>query len=227
MITMRNLLILCLLCFMGGCGKDENGSNKDEPVGDLRLIHLQSYIIRYIDAPIELFASIDGKEVITIGPSEEKYTIYQCAEIGGNKDSAEGFLEISKQKGDISYDRKDYFLNYMIRDCYVNDFQKIKVVCLNQDLDAKHPRGSDLGDITIIRLRSYRDYIHNGYKGEEFKDIKKYVTDLTPEDLTLFCVWKTTLQFENPLTPGKEYEMQVTIVTTEGEENTATCKISL
>lgn len=219
---MKKLLLLCLLCgLIASCSKDNDYEGDDSVrIGEVTPVYLQYYIAGYIDAPWNIVTLENG--VMRITPDEEDYKLYQPLENGENKQK---FVELAKQKGDVSYNRDDYDPLYTTRVCAVNDYKEIRIVCLNQDLDAKHPRGTNLADIMKIYLKSYADYIRNEYSGESYKIICKNVNELTPDDLTLFCVYDTELYFDTTPEPG-EYEMKITMVTTEGNEQTVTFSVT-
>lgn len=212
-----------MLCCLASCSSNNDEEGTEPRIGEESKVYLQSYVIRYVDASLELIQSGGfGYDKLRLSFKYNKDQCYTAPEVGGEGENAKRFAEIATQKGDISYNQGDISVGYMERVCPIDDYKKVKIVCLNKEINAEHPKGSDLGDIMQIYLLSYADYIHNGYKGDLSKEIEKHISELTSKDLTLFNISKVAMWFDTLPAPG-EYEMQITMVKTNGEEQTATC----
>lgn len=200
-------------------------------------LFIRSYVCEYVDNDFTVYAC--KADVLTAKPisifcrfleydaSETgRKVVYRAPEFGSTGKEAERFLEIAERNGDRSYDRKILCIQGMCQSpavCCADNFKAMHVRCLNAAWDNAHPAGTTLDDITAVEYTSYADFVQKGYPDGYIAPIRKLLKDLTLTDLAMTG---TTfgLDFASTPPPGS-YEMEVTLVTTEGVEKTAACTL--
>ena len=87
------------------------------------------------------------------------------------------------------------------------------------------PVGSSLDDILEIEYGSYAEYVRAGYPDNlpSGKTYRKKLSELKKDDMSMIDPY--FYFYSDPVPPAGTYEMEVTLVTTEGEEKTATCTL--
>lgn len=184
-------------------------------------VFLKSYIIGYVDSNVSWEISqtnhLSGDISINLSVMIDDFgkQVYRAPELGSEGENAKRFIDVAEKNSDRSYNREDVFMSYMDRICSVDNFEKIKIVCLNRNWDSRHPQGSDLGDIVTTHILSYANYIRNRYAGEPYHIIKKVASELSLDDLTMITVYgvnSPTFYFDVIPLPGS-YEIQVTLLT--------------
>ena len=153
--------------------------------------------------------------------------IYSAPEVGGRGEKAERFLEIAERNGDRSYNRYEDWIKYSGRSCCADNYQAVHARCLNAAWDDAHPVGSSLDDILEIEYGSYAEYVRAGYPDNlpSGKTYRKKLSELKKDDMSMIDPY--FYFYSDPVPPAGTYEMEVTLVTTEGEEKTATCTLAI
>ena len=218
---MKRILIFCLIGMLfGGC----------DDLKDQDMVFMHSYIPFYIENswtahPYKKDVSNTGKYYLLC--SLNGGTVYRAPELGGTGENAERFLAIAEQNGDRTYDREVNVLVENLPRCSADNYTELRVRCLNAAWDNGHAAGTDLSDIAVVEYVSYAAYVRCGYpKGEaSAKGYKKRLQELKDTDLSMITD-AIYIYFTN-LPPAGSYEMEVTFVTTEGEEKSATCTLAI
>lgn len=216
---MKRIFIFCFACLLfGGC----------DDLKDQDVVFMHSYIPFYIENswtvyPYKNDVSNTRKYYLLCRLYEG--TVYRAPEIGGAGEAAERFLAIAERNGDRTYDRKVNTLVDNLPRCSADNYTDLRVRCLNTAWDNGHVAGTDLSDFAVVEYVSYADYVRRGYpKGEErAKGYKKRLHELKDTDLSM--ITDAIHIYFSVLPPAGSYEMEVTLVTTEGEEKTATCTL--
>ncbi len=226
---MKTIAFLCALPLLfWGC----DAKNK------VKYVYLRSYITCYYENDLVMW--MRTRTVKESGKTKTDY--YLCCteyEGGGAKNyfspdfgttgkEAEKYMELAERNGDLSYNRMEpYDMESPNRRCWADNFKAMHVKCLNASWSDRYPAGSLLDDLVQVEFRSYADYIRRGYpEGDRgIKDCKIRISELKETDLSMisggFSIYFSVLP------PAGSYEMEVTFVTTEGEEKTATCTLAI
>lgn len=217
--------ILCfglvfLLC--GGC-------DNDPIVGTEPEILMVSYIPVYEYGPFNVEQYSDASDVLHGWFGETGIhkggNIIMAPELGSKGSEAKRFLEIAERNGDRSYNRYETIYQYSSRSCYIDNFKEVHIKCTNAAWDNLHPAGSSLDDLFEIEYSSYGEYVRKGYPVDftPLQTYRKTLLELTEDDM--FMIFPDFhLYADNIPTSGKQ-EIQVTLVTTDGEEKTALCTL--
>lgn len=212
------------------CGIGAVACNNPYVYNEYEMYELKSYIPYYEDGELELTvenaAWENGKATLFcwLSGSPQRDYLFAAPEVGGKGESAERFLEIALRNGDRSYDETVSDIIAWNRRCYAPNFSEVRVVCRDRAWDEEHAAGVSLNDIAEIHFSSFAKFVRNGYTGSmAIEEITKRLTDLQPDDMSMVCDWYRDLYigFDHHPTQGK-YRVEVTFVTTEGEEKTAT-----
>lgn len=229
----RLLFISIMVGLMAVSCNDKDGNEPIRCVGEL--VFVKSYLNSYASAPWQLkFWKADYTYVYTphnfhlnFIPTELKE--YTNPELGGMPSSGK-FLQLAERNGDRTYDQWIYTTEGF--GACADNYKEIRMVCLNRAWDAAHPAGALLNDLMEVKFSTCGDYVRNGYQarepyivGETYKSYNAYrkmpMTELTPAFLEMVG-YEFTFYFAELPEPG-QYEVQVTMVTTEDVEQTATC----
>ena len=210
----------------------------DDISNEYTYLFVRSYICEYIDN--DLTVSPRGAiypiyEPIGISGwfphydvSETGRTVrYLAPEFGSTGSEAERFLEIAERNGDLSYNQKILCIEGTCQSpaiCCADNFKAMHVRCLNAAWDDAHPAGTPLDDITVVEYYSYAEFVRNGYRTGA-SSVQKLLKDLTSTDLAMPHTIFNYSFVRTP--PAGTYEMEVTFVTTEGEEKSATCTLAI
>lgn len=215
------LLYLMVIPMFSACEVSQDGPT--------RIIFMRSFITDYVDGDLELhsYTSRYTPKGCLLFSKIRPDRLYGTPDYGAKGEEAEHFLEIAKKNGDLSYNRNEP-ANIFGHTCCADNFISIQVKCLNAAWDSKHPAGTSLNDIVTIHYTSYADYVRSGYpKNYDWKNAGgvKVLADLSKDDLMMIT---TRIDFYfSSIPPAGSYEMEVTFVTTEGEEKTATCTLEI
>lgn len=217
--------LIAVACGIGAVACNNPGVyNKHE------MFELKSYIPYYSDGNLELRPENasweNGKATLfywlTGYPLNDCF--FAAPEVGGKGESAERFLEIALRNGDRSYHETVPDIIAWKRSCYAPNFSEVRVVCLDRAWDENHAPGVSLNDIAEIHFSSFARFVRNGYTGSvTIEKITKRLTDLQPDDMAMVIDWPSHslyISFDHHPAQG-EYLMEVTFVTTEGEEKKA------
>ena len=227
---MKKILILSFISLLfGGC--DDNMK-----FFSAELTLMRSFIPMYEESalsirPLEDATSISEKCYLYCSifheDLEAPHVVYKAPELGATGKEAERFLESAERNGDRSYNTYENIAHWSGRRCGSDNYMTMHVKCLNAAWDDAHPVGSLLDDIIRIRYYSYADYVRNGYPKGRTPNMKhhKSLTDTTEDDLCMLSSGISLYFASAP--PAGTYEMEVTLVTTDGEEKTATCTLAI
>ena len=168
--------LISILAFASSCDKNEDEGNNNSGVATE---YAESCIPYYV-VPDTLVLKegkyLDSAPVVTI--CVEGKCIYQ------NHDSDKAQYEaLAKKYGDIGYNRK----TSIGREGAISvAIDSISVVS-DADIDASHPKGTELSDIVKLNTRSHYLFIKSGYKdtNDQYTDKDKFISEYTKEDLTL------------------------------------------
>ena len=172
----RYVGFISILAFASSCDKNEDEGNNNSGVATE---YAESCIPYYV-VPDTLVLKegkyLDSEPVVTI--CVEGKCIYQ------NHDSDKAQYEaLAKKYGDIGYNRK----TSIGREGAISvAIDSISVVS-DADIDASHPKGTELSDIVKLNTRSHYLFIKSGYKdtNDQYTDKDKFISEYTKEDLTL------------------------------------------
>lgn len=218
------LIILSVISISSACDESKDGPTE--------LIFMQSYITQYVDGPLELYGWSDHKSIgipanCLLFCKVKAEELYGTPSYGSTGQEADHFLEIAKRNGDLSYNR-DEPANIFGNICCADNFKSMQVKCLNAAWDEAHPIGKSLNDIITIHYTTYQEYVHSGYpENYEWQNGQgvRTLSNLSKDDLTMIS---PTINLYFAITPVTgEYEMEVTLVTMEGEEKKATCMLEV
>lgn len=227
---MKTFLASALLLLTVSACKDENSGFTDK-------VLMKSYVPMYVDNALKvypynskiyengkiglLFCRIHEESDILEGQGR----IYWAPELGSTGEEAERFLKIAERNGDRNYNRYEDIDNWCNRTACADNFKSMQVKCLNGSWDEKHPAGSSLNDIITIKYYSVADFIKKGYP-EIFNGT--YWIPLSELAETDLWVIGTQIELYWDAHPAAgSYEMEVTLVTTEGVEKKATCTLEI
>ena len=169
--------LISILAFASSCDKNEDEGNNNSGVATE---YAESCIPYYV-VPDTLVLKegkyLDSEPVVPI--CVEGKCIYQ------NHDSDKAQYEaLAKKYGDIGYNRK----TSIGREGAISvAIDSISVVS-DADIDASHPKGTELSDIVKLYSKNYYTYIKSGYKDEIAEsdgEHYKFISEYTKEDLTL------------------------------------------
>ena len=168
--------LISILAFASSCDKNEDEGNNNSGVATE---YAESCIPYYV-VPDTLVLKegkyLDSEPVVTI--CVEGKCIYQ------NHDSDKAQYEaLAKKYGDIGYNRK----TSIGREGAISvAIDSISVVS-DADIDASHPKGTELSDIVKLNTRSYYLFITSGYKdtNDQYTDKDKFISEYTKEDFSL------------------------------------------
>ncbi len=219
------LLYTFALLLFAGCDKKISGDNDR--------IYMQSFIYEYVDNELSVYPYHNEHSVAErnflfcrIHENNNSAVRYVAPELGWPGYDPKRFLEIATRNGDRSYNRYETFEQFSGRICCADNFKSMHVKCLNKAWDNVHPAGSSLDNIVTIEYSSIADYIRQGYP-EDFNWKKGYdrkvLTDLAENDLSMIGT-SIDLYFDST-PPAGSYDMEVTLVTTDGVEKTAACTL--
>ncbi len=218
---MKRIVLILLVC-LAFCSCDDRT--------DEDMVFMHSYIPFYIENTWTVSA---GKNDVS---DTRKYyllcrlyegTVYRAPEMGGTGDNADRFLAIAERNGDRTYDRNVNVLAETLPRCCAENYTALRVRCLNAAWDAAHAAGVHLDDVAVAEYVSYADYVHRGYpKGEQgAKGYRKLIAEVKETDLSM--ITDAMYIYFTDLPPAGSYEMEVMLVTTDGEEKTATCTLEI
>lgn len=218
----RILFFVFFLSLVGGCG-DREIADKIPPQ-----IMMVSFIPYYEDnAPFNITPTSNGSLAGWFGDPDVHTggCIYSAPELGSKGENAERFLDIAHRNGDRSYNRYENFYKYGNRSCCANNYREVRVKCLNAAWDQSHPAGSSLDDLFAIEYSSYAEYVCKGYLEhvQKLQTYRKTLSVLDESDMTMIKP-NFSLYYDSTPPPGS-YEIEVTLVTTEGVEKTAACTL--
>lgn len=209
---------------------DEEGNI---PVGLDTPVFVRNLIVRYVDGPIEIGKYAGELCVKNLWEQSEFYgspEAYPHLTTGHDE-----FQRLAARNGDISYNRSVNPITLMERECFAENFREVHLVCTGSEgdvpWDEDHPVGSRLDDVVQLEFSTCADYVRNGYPESDkiagtentTKLVKKYMSDLTPDDLTMIrCASAYSMKFIfDNLPVSGTYMLDFTLVSTEGEEKTA------
>ncbi|MBS7363881.1 MAG: hypothetical protein KIH03_08735 [Paludibacteraceae bacterium] len=168
----RYVSLIPILAFAVSCDEVEEG-------WDSPYVYVESYIPYYVN-PDSLALNESWKYhsepgiVLTIKGRD----IYQ--NIDSDKTQ---YMVLAKKYGDIGFNRKaakgrEGAISLAI--------DSISVVS-DADIDASHPKGTELSDIVKLNTRSYYLFITSGYKdtNDQYTDKDKFISEYTKEDFSL------------------------------------------
>ncbi len=224
---MKAIVFLCALpVLLWGC------DDKDK----LEYIYLRSYITCYYENDL-------GMRMCAVKEPDKAETDYflLCSEaegggaknyfapeLGATGKEAQRYLELAERNGDLSYDRMEpHDWERPDRRCWADNFKAMHVKCLNAAWNDLHPAGSLLDDLVRVEFSSYADYVRRGYpQGDRgTRDCKIRIPELKETDLSMIS--SGIYIYFTDLPSAGSYEMEATLVTTEGVEKTATCTLEI
>lgn len=218
---MKRILILCFTSLLfGGC----------DDLKDQEMVFMHSYIPFYIENSWTIYPYNDDVS------NAQKYhllcrlyegTVYRAPELGGSGQEAERFLAIAERNGDRTYDRKVNIFSDNLPRCSADNYTNLRIRCLDAAWDKDHTTGADLSDVAIVEYVSYADYVLRGYPRGEIggQRYRKPVSEIEKTDLSM--ITDAIYIYFSVQPPAGSYEMEVTLVTTEGVEKTATCTLEI
>ena len=144
----------------------------------------------------------------------------------------EHYLEIARRNGDTCFYQETYWLWYMERDAFAENFRSISMTS-DADWDESHPAGTPLDDLFEVSVGAYGPYIRNGYVyiGDPafrlycYTSICKRMDQLEPSDLEVISDRSLSLNILSYPTVEREHTLTLTITTTAGKVHmpTVTC----
>ena len=168
--------LISILAFASSCDKNEDEGNNNSGVATE---YAESCIPYYV-VPDTLVLKegkyLDSEPVVTI--CVEGKCIYQ------NHDSDKAQYEaLAKKYGDIGYNRKTSIGREGAISVAIDSISVVSDV----DIDASHPKGTELSDIVKLNTRSHYLFIKSGYKdtNDQYTDKDKFISEYTKEDFTL------------------------------------------
>lgn len=213
------------------------------------VITLQSYVINYIDGPIVMRANTgpyteeNHYRLIDISlyngfyhAQYANYTSPQISEsLGASATEAEQqrFFELAEQHNDLSYNRRTAIMPSILYDRYapVKDYKEVHVRCLNRAWDEELPAGSLIDERLEISYNSYSDFIASQYNHDlypfGYANHRKPLTELAADDLSFINPQLSLHARDGYLPASGTYELEVTFVTTDGEERVQTVTLDL
>ncbi len=130
------------------------------------------------------------------------------------------FKYLSERNGDLSFNR--HMVNYPgERWAWADNFREIHVVCRNRDLDEAHPAGSRIDDLLQVRFHTFAP-LRSFRLRRQVSDIRaKKLSDLKEDEAEMIHHSPMVFEFFDVTGMTGEYEMEVTLVTVEGETRVA------
>ena len=117
---------------------------------------------------------------------------------------------LAKKYGDIVYNRKTSIGREGAISVAIDSISVVSDV----DIDASHPKGTELSDIVKLNTRSHYLFIKSGYKetNDLYTDKDKFMSEYTKEDLTLlFNRHGLIFHFDNTMALKGAQNLAITI----------------
>ncbi len=139
----------------------------------------------------------------------------------------ERYLEIARRNGDTCFYQPTYFLWYIERGAFADNFCSLSITS-NADWDDNHPAGTPLDDLFDVALSAYGPFIRNGYVyiGDPAFSISCYTTVqkrmdlLEPQDMEVIDRSGPALYILSYPTLAREHTLTLRITTTDGKVHT-------
>lgn len=211
----RYVSLIPILAFAVSCDEVEEG-------WDSPYVYVESYIPYYVN-PDSLALNESWKYhsepgiVLTIKGRD----IYQ--NIDSDKTQ---YMVLAKKYGDIGFNRKaakgrEGAISLAI--------DSISVVS-DADIDASHPKGTELSDIVKLYSKNYYTYIKSGYKDEIAEsdgEHYKFISEYTKEDFSLmYCKQGLEFLFDSTIVVKGIHNLTITIYFENGKILSATQSIN-
>lgn len=191
--------LISILEFAVSCEKVEEG-------GDSPNVYVESYIPFYVEPDSLVLNGMWYDSVPGVGIRVEGKTIYQ----NHNSDKIQ-YEALAKKYGDVGFNRKAA----IGRDGAISVAIDSISVISDVDVDASHPKGTELYDIVKLYSKNYYYYIKSGYKEEFAKnDVEHYklISEYTKDDLTvLFCKRGLEFHFDSTIAVSGTHNLTITI----------------
>lgn len=200
MQIVRYVGLVSILAIASSCDENEDGNS------GVATEYAESCIPYYV-VPDTLVLKegkyLDSEPVVTI--CVEGKCIYQ------NHDSDKARYEaLAKKYGDIGYNRKTSIGREGAISVAIDSISVVSDV----DIDASHPKGTELSDIVKLNTRSHYLFIKSGYKetNDQYTDKDKFISEYTKEDLTLlFNRHGLIFHFDNTMALKGAQDLAITI----------------
>ena len=214
MQIVRYVGLVSILAFAGSCDENEDGNS------GVATEYAESCIPFYV-VPDTLVLKegkyLDSEPVVTICVEGE--SIYQ------NHDSDKARYEVlAKKYGDIGYNRNASIGRQGAISVAIDSISVVSDV----DIDASHPKGSELSDIVKLNTRSYYLFIKSGYKetNDQYTDKDKFISEYTKEDFTLlFNRHGLMFHFDSTMAVKGNPNLTITIYFEDGKKLSTTQKL--
>lgn len=183
----RTIIFLLFALSLYGC---EYGGNKQLVVDEVYCFDSNSYVASYKLVEEEIF-DIEHK---TLDTKEEQFRIHFKSrnsasllniEVVKDEKMYNLYQDLCVKHNDTQYKHTVRWLAYFWGYEYF-DLDPVKMdVVSDVDFDENHPKGTSLGDLFYFTSVTPYPFIKNGYKGDEFTQIRKHLNELTPEEMVL------------------------------------------
>ena len=219
MQIVRYVCLVSILAFVASCDKNEDEGNNNSGVANE---YAESYIPYYVepDSLVSKFGmwldSVPGVGIRVKGKS-----------IDQNRTSDKAQYEaLAKKYGDVGFNRKAA----IGRDGAISvAIDSISVVS-DADIDASHPKGTELSDIVKLYSKNYYTYIKSGYKDEIAEsdgEHYKFISEYTKEDFSLmYCKQGLEFLFDSTIVVKGIHNLTITIYFENGKILSATQSIN-
>lgn len=209
----RNILLLAALLtaapfILTGCIRDPEVPVINGP-------YIQMYYDGVLNCQVVNYNDVGPGLIFEIvGDGETDIVSYNSASTGEKK---EVYDSLCNKHFDYGYHGEDPYADQPVKRCYAKDLLSISVTS-DRDYDPQHPAGTPLDDIIVFNTYTPYPWIKGGYQGEPvFNRIKKYLKDLTEDDMKLLCALNLCqLVFSTAPTLSSSHRMTVTVVTDDG-----------
>jgi hypothetical protein len=208
--------LISILAFASSCKEDV------EEGWDSPYVYVESYIPYYVepDSLVSKFGmwldSVPGVGIRVKGKS-----------IDQNRTSDKAQYEaLAKKYGDVGFNRKAA----IGRDGAISVAIDSISVISDADIDASHPKGTELSDIVKLYSKNYYTYIKSGYKDEIAEsdgEHYKFISEYTKEDFSLmYCKQGLEFLFDSTIVVKGIHNLTITIYFENGKILSATQSIN-
>ena len=219
---MKYLFLLLAMLSLASCDKKEEVID-----GKIPSPWTQSYIIQYLCGHYEV-SQVRNSAQWDVGfyggiyayPSPDVSARTTLTGVRPPEEQWKEFKYLSERNGDLSFNR--HMVNYPgERWAWADNFREIHVVCRNRDLDEAHPAGSRIDDLLQVRFHTFAPYVRSGYEGKYLTFVRKKLSDLKEDEAEMIHHSPMVFEFFDVTGMTGEYEMEVPLVTVEGETRVA------